>query len=177
MKKALHLQTRTFAQVTILVAALLITGFIFSCNNSSPEKRLAKEPAVGESWVVLNIKFRPGATAAIRDTCIMRVKDLLIDSVKSLRKQYPNYYPAISVEDFPFIDSLSYVVKVAKPSTTRKGGIRYAHDTSTNIPVSCTCSNGCKICFNVPEFHYYPTSGFNKNLSVYIESVTTEEPR
>ena len=173
MKEEKRLQLPAFS----LVAALLVIGITVSCNNSPEDHVLAKGSEAAENWVVLNIKFKPGVSGTVRDTCINRVKDLLIDSVKGLRKQYPDYYPAISVEGFPFIDTLSYVIRVAKPSSTRKGGIRYAHDTSTNIPVSCNCSNGCKICFNVPDYHYYTTSGLNKNLSLYIESVTTEEPR
>ena len=103
-----------------------------------------------EYWVVLNIKFKPAATASIRDTCIMQIKKMLIDTVEAIRKQYPDYYPSLSEESFPFSDATVYSFKITKGTRLhRPGGVTgIPHDTTTNYPISCTCASGCKMCKN-----------------------------
>ena len=154
----------------IIITAVLI--MLVACQSKT--NTIKKETPVAY-WISLNIKFKPTATEGIRDTCLMQIKKMLIDTVQAIRKQYPDYYPSVSEESFPFSDATVYSFKITKGTKLHKpvGVPGNPHDTSTNYPISCTCASGCKICNNFYKARY----GFNpasaKNLSDYIESVST----
>jgi len=175
-RKTPHLKNALFNPIRIIIPAAFIIIQAASCNNADPDISQNKKPAAPDNWIVLNVTFRANTTTGIRDTCLMRIKNMLIDSAKALSTAYPDYYPAVSMESYPFGDTLAYMFKIGKASFLKKGGptgIKFPRDTSTNFPISCTCANGCKICESVPQLYYFPGRK-QTNLSVYIASVTTE---
>ena len=156
---------------SIIIIALIISFQAISCKEKSYSVAadISQSSLKIENWIVLNVKFTPIATEKIRDSCLMLIKNVLMDSVKAMLRKDSFYKPAFSFVNYPE-DSLAYSFKISAFSYSnfiKQADAALVDSTPPKPP--CTCTNRCQICLvtNRALSRYGPK---------YVEIATEETP-
>ena len=115
--------------------------FIFSCSSNPPAESSTLKLKTDENWVDLQIKYKPEATAEIRDASLKAIEQILTDTLREMRKNgYSGFLPDIFIKKSPFKDTNSVEILVRNG----KGIIATAQDTVP--PPPCICPQKCRLC-------------------------------
>jgi hypothetical protein len=143
---------------SIITIALIISFQAISCK----EKSYSVAADISQSSLKI-------ATEKIRDSCLMLIKNVLMDSVKAMLRKDSFYKPAFSFVNYPE-DSLAYSFKISAFSYSnfiKQADAALVDSTPPKPP--CTCTNRCQICLvtNRALSRYGPK---------YVEIATEETP-
>jgi hypothetical protein len=155
---------------------VLATGLCIqseSCKNHDP---VVSAP-VADNYVVVNVKFKANTSEKIKDSCLMIIKNMLIDSLKTMKSKYDYYSPSVSIVSYPLENDMLYSLKVSNKSYSKFRPV-FPNDSSVIKVVGgpsapCTCANHCQICVGLNTISNNNLDLFNNN----IEIVKIEEDR
>jgi hypothetical protein len=115
------------------------------CNNSGAQSGPDAGQGGSTNWTSAEIRFKKNTNEEWREKSIRAIEKMLIKSVAKYAntKEYPNFYPSITITKMPFWDTLKYQISVLNTYKSGSGELTLMSKSVTPCP---PCPGYCPQC-------------------------------